>query len=127
MLFFSSGAAALPSAKDASKSTRRVAKRERAHDSAPVTIEYFRASPAPSAVRLVWSVFSDKDVAGFRIYRASRNDGYVVVTGSGLIPAWHQEHVDAGLASSTLYRYVLGVVFADGSEFLSQAIEAYPK
>jgi hypothetical protein len=62
------------------------------------------------------------------VYRSSRSDGsFAVVSGQGLIPAWHQELMDGAVTSSTVYRYVLGVAFADGTEFLSQPVESYPK
>lgn len=127
-MFFSNGKASTSSATDVPRSASRVAGRERPNETAPVVIEYFHAYSATAAIRLAWGVFSEKDVAGFRIYRMSRSDAsYVVVSGNGLIPAWHQEYSDREVTPSTLYRYVLGVVFSDGSEFISQAVEAYPK
>ncbi len=128
-MFFSNGKASTSSsANDVQRSATRVAGRERPNETAPLVIEYFHAYPATATIRLVWGVFSEKDVAGFRIYRMSRSDAsYVVVSGNGLIPAWHQEYSDREVTPSTLYRYVLGVVFSDGSEVISQAVEAYPK
>lgn len=93
----------------------------------PTAIEYFDALGIRAAVKLVWNVFSEKDVEGFRIYRMADNDSQLfVVNKRGLIPAWRQTYVDTELASSTTYRYVLGVVFDDGSEVFSQPAAAKP-
>ena len=93
--------------------------------SAPCSIEYFEAHTLQSGIKLVWAVFSDKDIDGFRIYRLSEKDvSLVVVNKRGLIPAWHQNFVDTDLTPSTDYRYVLGVVFEDDTEYLSEPVEA---
>jgi hypothetical protein len=47
-----------------------------------------------------------------------------VVNKRGLIPAWHQDYLDTDVAPSTDYRYVLGIVFEDGMEYLSQPVGA---
>jgi hypothetical protein len=91
----------------------------------PVDIEYFDAHPIRTGMKILWCVFSDDDVDGFRIYRMAENSSYLfIVNKRGLIPAWQQNYLDGDLAPSTTYRYLLGVVFNDGSEFLSQPIEA---
>ncbi len=93
--------------------------------SAPCSIEYLEAHTLRLGIKLVWCVFSEKDIEGFRIYRMAQNDAsLVVVNKRGLIPAWHQSYVDTDLAPSTNYRYVLGVVFDDGTECLSEPMEA---
>jgi hypothetical protein len=98
---------------------------DRKDQATPVPVEYFDAQSTRPGIKLLWCVFSDKDVDGFRIYRMARNDSYLfVVNRRGLIPAWHQSYLDNELSPSTTYRYVLGVVFSDGSEFLSQPVEA---
>jgi len=93
----------------------------------PTAIEYFDALGVRAAVKLVWNVFSEKDVEGFRIYRMADNDSQLsVVNKRGLIPAWRQTFLDTELTSSTTYRYILGVVFDDGSEIFSQPAAAKP-
>jgi hypothetical protein len=93
--------------------------------SRPVDIEYFDAHPIYSGMKILWCVFSDKDVDGFRIYRMADNSTDLsVVNRRGLIPAWQQNYLDGDLAPSTTYRYLLGVVFDDGSEVFSQPVEA---
>lgn len=93
--------------------------------SAPCAIECLDAHTLRSGIKLVWCVFSEKDIEGFRIYRMTENDAsLVVVNRRGLIPAWQQSYVDMDLAPSTNYRYVLGVVFEDGNECLSEPVEA---
>jgi hypothetical protein len=93
--------------------------------SAPCSIECLDAHTLRSGIKLVWCVFSEKDIDGFRIYRMAENDAtLVVVNRQGLIPAWQQSYVDTDLAPSTNYRYVLGVVFENGNECLSEPVEA---
>lgn len=90
----------------------------------PRVIEYFDARPGEVRVQLSWIAFSD-DMDGFRIYR--RNEGepfFTLVNRDGLIPAWLQNYLDLELQPSTRYEYLLGVVLSDGSELLSQPIEA---
>jgi hypothetical protein len=95
----------------------------RGDQAAPTAIEYFDAHAMRSGIKLLWCVFSDKDVDGFQLYRMAEDDSYIsVINKRGLIPAWHQNFVDSELAPSTTYRYLLGVVFSDGSESLSQPI-----
>jgi len=90
---------------------------------APTAIEYFDAHTIRSGIKLLWCVFSDKDVDGFRLYRMAEDDSYIsVINKRGLIPAWHQNFIDSELLPSTTYRYLLGVVYSDGSESLSQPI-----
>lgn len=94
-------------------------------ESRPVDIEYFDAHPINLGMKILWCVFSDKDVDGFRIYRMAENSADLfVVNKRGLIPAWQQNYLDGDLVPETTYRYLLGVVFDDGSEFFSQPIEA---
>jgi len=93
--------------------------------SAPCSIEYFEAHPERPGIKLVWCVFADKDIEGFQIYRTSERDAaLVVVNKRGLIPAWHQSCTDTDVAPATNYRYVLGVVFEDGTESLSEPAAA---
>ena len=105
--------------------TIRVATNDHQNQSKPVAVEYFDAHSQRAGVKLQWCVFSEKDVDGFRIYRMASDESYLfVVNRNGLIPAWHQDYLDSETAPSTTYRYVLGVVFDDETEFLSQPIEA---
>ncbi len=92
---------------------------------APLVVEYFDAHPAGSDIELLWRVFSDRDVEGFRLYRVSETDTHLfVVNKRGLIPAWQQLFLDKELPAETTYQYLLGVVFSDGSEFISYPVQA---
>jgi len=107
------------------RNTIRGLSQDRERQSAPCSIEYFEAHTIQSGIELVWGVFSEKDIDGFRIYRMAENDAVLVVVNKhGLIPAWHQSFEDTDLTSSTNYRYVLGVVFEDDTEYLSEPVEA---
>ena len=103
-----------------------IAKKSKTHrnNSAPSGIEYFDGYSQRVGIKLLWSVFSEKDVEGFQLYRMAADDSYVtVVNKRGLIPAWHQNFLDDDLTPATSYRYLLGVVFSDGTEFLSQPVD----
>ena len=91
----------------------------------PVDVEYFDAQTITTGIKILWCVFSDRDVDGFRIYRMAEDSSYLcVVNKRGLIPAWQQNYLDDDLIPSTVYRYLLAVVFDDGSEFVTQPVEA---
>ena len=96
---------------------------ESTRTSTPSIIEYFEARGVDIRVQLDWIAFGD-DVDGFRIYRRSAGSAiFLLVNREGLIPAWFQQYLDRGLSPSTSYQYILGVVFADGSELLSHPVE----
>jgi hypothetical protein len=95
-----------------------------ANQTAPVVVESFDAHSTRAGIKLLWRVFSDRDVEGFRIYRIAKNDSYLFVVNSrGLIPAWQQSFLDSEVTPATTYQYLLGVVFSDGSEFISHPVE----
>lgn len=97
------------------------AKRNR---SAPILIQYFSASGAPSGVELVWSAFSERSIRGFRLYRQSDDEAYFgLVNRHGLVPLWQQSYVDADVVPSMAYYYILSVVLVNGQEYLSQPIK----
>ncbi len=124
LLFYSPGVSSSPQSA-LLRNTIRGLSPDHQKQSAPSLIEYFEAHTLRSGIELVWGVFSEKDIDGFRIYRMSESDAsLVVVNKQGLIPAWHQSFVDTDLAPSTHYRYVLGVVFEDDTEYLSEPVEA---
>ena len=103
-----------------------IAKKSKTHrnQTAPSAIEYFDGYSQRVGIKLLWSVISEKDVEGFQLYRMAAADAYItVVNKRGLIPAWHQNFLDDDLTPATSYRYLLGVVFSDGTEFLSQPVD----
>ena len=90
----------------------------------PAAIQYFDARPHGAEVELVWCCFSDKDTRGFRVYRRDQSSSYFsLVNREGLLQPWRQNYLDTDVASASGYQYVLAVVYADGTEFLSQPIE----
>ena len=92
--------------------------------SGPVFIIHFDGHGATAGIELSWSVFSEKDMLGFTLYRADRDgSNFTLVNEEGLIPRWRWMYVDGDLEPSMTYRYVLCVVHQDGSEFLSHPIE----
>lgn len=91
--------------------------------SAPTPVQYFDARALNGAVELTWIAFSDKDVAGFRVYRKQEGDCcFFIITRNGLIPEWQQNYTDADVQPDTTYEYLLGVVLTDGSEYLSREV-----
>jgi hypothetical protein len=96
----------------------------RSNQTAPSAIEYFDGYSQRVGIKLLWSVFSEKDVEGFQLYRMADDESYVsVINKRGLLPAWRQNFVDDDLKPATTYRYLLGVVFSDGTESLSQPVD----
>ncbi len=101
-----------------------VAVRSGSSASAPRIIEAFNAHALDTRIVLDWIAFAD-DVRGFRIYRRGRGDShFFLLNREGLIPAWLQNYLDLNIEQHSSYQYVLGVVFANGSEILSQPVEA---
>ncbi|MDH3214853.1 MAG: hypothetical protein OEN01_01015 [Candidatus Krumholzibacteria bacterium] len=94
------------------------------NQSAPNCIEYFDARLTSTGIELMWCAFSERTIEGFVLYRMAAGDSDLfIINRNGLIPAWHQSYTDSGLSANTTYRYLLGVMFADGSESLSQPVE----
>lgn len=92
--------------------------------SAPILIQYFGASNAPSGVELVWSALSDQNIRGFRLYRQADDEAYFgLVNRHGLVPLWQQSYVDADVVPVTTYYYILSVVLVNGQEYLSQPVK----
>jgi hypothetical protein len=90
---------------------------------APVAavISSFVVDAIDGGVRLIWEVFSDDEVQGYRIYRAMEsNSSAELVNPEGLIPPETRMFVDDGVRYGRAYDYTLGVVQEDGSEIRSQ-------
>ena len=85
-----------------------------------ILISGFEAYPGDEGVRLTWSILSDEGVRGYNIYRASRPDERgMPVNGDALLAAGNKDFLDRSVRGQTTYRYMLGVVLADGSEITS--------
>jgi hypothetical protein len=86
-----------------------------------VLVTSFAAHAVDAGVELVWTLFADEAVRGFRIYRAGGDiPGEVVLNGGRLIAPHARHYTDATAAPGVEYRYSLGVVTEDGSEVRSQ-------
>lgn len=87
-----------------------------------VLIERFDATFSADAVHLRWDIFTDEDIAGFRIYRAQLEGAYTLVSGGGPIASDVRDFVDAAVQPARTYRYILAVVRSDGSDVVSPVV-----
>jgi hypothetical protein len=86
-------------------------------------ISSFNAVLVESGVKLQWETKSSADIEGYRIYR--KNDGdsqHALLNDSALIPSGENTYVDRTVKSGVVYQYTLGVLMADGSEFMSDEV-----
>jgi hypothetical protein len=96
-------------------------------ESAPVLIQYFDAQLMSSGVELSWFAVSEKDIEGYRIYRRETDEAFLwLVNEDGLLAPWQVTFMDGSIARDVSYEYVLGVVHADQSEFLSYVVPVTP-
>jgi hypothetical protein len=91
-------------------------------------ISRFDATAADLGVELAWTIISDQDVAGFRIYRGFEGDASNEdMTSGDLLPSYARTYKDRGVSSGTTYEYTLGVVLEDRSEVRSQTVKVKTK
>lgn len=86
----------------------------------PTFISAFLATGSDRAVELSWSVHTDDDIRGFRVYRTADGTGRRELANTGgLIGPGERRFTDATGRRGISYEYVLAVVLADGSEIVS--------
>lgn len=96
-------------------------------ESAAVLIQYFDAQLMSGGVELSWFAVSEKDVEGYRIYRRDTDEAFFwLVNEDGLLAPWQATFMDGSITRDISYEYVLGVVHADQSEFLSHVVPVTP-
>lgn len=83
----------------------------------------FRANRVPEGIELVWDVYADEPINGFRLYRREQTGNREVsIAGRDLIPPDVRHYVDEKIQLGNTYSYVLGAVRADGSELRSRSV-----
>ena len=84
----------------------------------PVFFNSLAAEALDNSVRLVWDVYADEPIAGFRVYRRQGSAGLSAINSRLLDPS-AREFVDRGLEFGATYQYVVGAVKPDGTEIRS--------
>jgi hypothetical protein len=89
----------------------------------PTLINAFAAWAVDGGIELMWNVFSDEGIKGYRIYRSAEGEAVnTVVNPEGLIPPAATKYIDDDVRSGKSYRYTLGVVQEDGYEVRSRTV-----
>jgi predicted outer membrane repeat protein len=87
----------------------------------PVLISAFDVAVVADGVELRWRTVADEAVAGFNVYRSGEDAGQFVRLNDRLLSPGALAYTDGTSAAGQSYRYMLGVVLADGSETRSRA------
>jgi hypothetical protein len=86
----------------------------------PVAIQRFDARRDRSAVNLVWEIWSDEEIVGYEILRATGRGSLVRLTES--IPADQHSFRDENVVAGSRYEYQLIARAASGSMSVSQRV-----
>jgi len=96
-------------------------------DITPVVLKFFTAVPTAAGISLEWETSTEREVAGFRVYRrfASSSEAETRVT-TALIPGGQPAYayIDRGVTHGETYRYRLVEVTTSGEEHSLSEITA---
>jgi hypothetical protein len=92
-------------------------------DPVAVLISDFDAAWRDGAVALHWSLFTDEDLRGYRIYRREARAGVETALTASLLPIGERDYLDDRVLHGHTYVYALAAVRADGSEVRSVPAE----
>lgn len=87
-------------------------------DVLPVLVQRFDAEAAGDHVRLLWDIFADEPVDGYRIYRSDDGAGMRPVT-NVMLAKESTGYDDYAVVPGAAYEYLLAVVLPDDREIVS--------
>lgn len=91
--------------------------------STAVFIVSFECQVVPGGVELVWEIFADEPISGYRIYREREGEGTARLLNGGLLIAPDRtRYVDREFEPAATLLYTLGVLSEDGTERRSQVV-----
>jgi hypothetical protein len=95
-------------------------------DSSTVAVFFndFCGSTVDNGIELIWDVYADEPIDGFKLYRHQKsNNKEISIPGYGLIPQGRRRYVDEAVQPGEIYSYVLSAVRADGAEVKSVPVK----
>jgi immune inhibitor A len=99
-------------------------------DSSTVAIYFsdFRLNAVDKGIELIWDVYTDESIDGFKLYRCEESSSREVsIPGYGLIPPERRYYVDVNVHPGETYYYALSAVRTDGSELRSRQVKISTK
>ncbi|NIO29721.1 MAG: M6 family metalloprotease domain-containing protein [Candidatus Latescibacteria bacterium] len=95
-------------------------------DSSMVAVYFtgFRGITVDNGIELIWAVYTDESIDGFKLYRCEESSSREIsIPEYGLIPPERRRYVDEKVRPGETYSYVLSAVRPDGSELRSLPVE----
>jgi len=93
-----------------------------------VLVSAFEAEPTYSGISLHWKIQSDEQLRGFKLYRKKdQEDMFTTIASESELSGEDRSYVDSDVKGGHTYEYALGVLKMDGTEVLSQFVQAVAK
>jgi hypothetical protein len=93
----------------------------------PVFMTNFQATAIESGVKLIWDVFTDESIDGFKLYRKAAGSSRDFEVVESAINSEMRQYIDSGIKPGHTYKYFLSALLSNGSEVRSQEVTVTSK